>query len=264
MRLAGGQKNQPPGYHYSSADYDQFQIILVTAGEVGMLVHETVTLLRPGAVCFLPVGSAFSLSCDASGAGYRGIFSIYTDLAEDDAALQAAVGPLWTGPARPLRSSPELRQIGDLLRAEMQQPRRRSRQLHRHLCGCFMELGIRLAAEQDEELVGRPENAAFWVERASQVIERSIYANQFVEQTVRDIGIGYRQLCRHFRAVRGQTPKQYQLRCRLQEAKRLLHGTNQSVTAIALDLGFSSSQHFATVFRRLEGTTPSAFRRRQA
>jgi AraC-like DNA-binding protein len=33
-----------------------------------------------------------------------------------------------------------------------------------------------------------------------------------------------------------------------------------SITAMAVSLGFSSSQHFARVFRQLTGTTPTTYR----
>jgi AraC family transcriptional regulator len=34
-----------------------------------------------------------------------------------------------------------------------------------------------------------------------------------------------------------------------------------TLTEIALGSGFASSSHFASVFRRITGTTPSAYRR---
>jgi AraC-like DNA-binding protein len=37
-----------------------------------------------------------------------------------------------------------------------------------------------------------------------------------------------------------------------------------SITEIAYALGFSSSQHFATVFRKYYGTSPSRFRKKIA
>jgi AraC-like DNA-binding protein len=59
----------------------------------------------------------------------------------------------------------------------------------------------------------------------------------------------------------GCTPKAHLLRRRVQRAKRLLAEGRASVLAIALEVGFGSSQHFATTFRRLAGMTPMAYRR---
>lgn len=66
---------------------------------------------------------------------------------------------------------------------------------------------------------------------------------------------------KHFCALIGLPPLQYLMRLRLQRAKEWMErGAN--VTEIAHGLGFSSSQYFATVFRKYEGFTPSEFRRR--
>ena len=70
--------------------------------------------------------------------------------------------------------------------------------------------------------------------------------------------VSFRQ---HFCALMGLPPLQYLMRLRLQCAKEwMARGTN--LTDIAHGLGFSSSQYFATVFRKYEGFTPSEFRRR--
>ena len=53
----------------------------------------------------------------------------------------------------------------------------------------------------------------------------------------------------------------YLLHLRIQEAmKRLTHQPELSITDIALDLEFSSSQYFATVFKRYTALMPSQFR----
>ncbi|MFW5846112.1 MAG: helix-turn-helix transcriptional regulator [Planctomycetota bacterium] len=73
------------------------------------------------------------------------------------------------------------------------------------------------------------------------------------------LGLGYRQLTRHFVAAMGMAPKQYQLLRRIEEAQRLLQQTRLSITSIAVELGFPSSQHFATQFKRITGSRPSQF-----
>jgi len=47
---------------------------------------------------------------------------------------------------------------------------------------------------------------------------------------------------------------------RLRMAKRLLADTDSPLTEIAYDVGCASPQHFSTLFRKLEGVTPSAWR----
>ena len=58
----------------------------------------------------------------------------------------------------------------------------------------------------------------------------------------------------------GLSPADYYLRQRLVEAKQLLRQSSSGITDIALSLGFSSSQYFATVFKKQIGLTPSEYR----
>jgi AraC-like DNA-binding protein len=59
----------------------------------------------------------------------------------------------------------------------------------------------------------------------------------------------------------GIAPHEYLLRARVERARGLL-GEGVSVTEVAMQCGFSSSQHFATVFRRFTRCTPTAWRRK--
>jgi AraC-like DNA-binding protein len=63
-----------------------------------------------------------------------------------------------------------------------------------------------------------------------------------------------------FRAETGFTPHAYLTRQRIEAAKLLL-AEDVTVTEIARRFGFCSSQHFATVFKKLEGVSPSDFGR---
>lgn len=59
----------------------------------------------------------------------------------------------------------------------------------------------------------------------------------------------------------GRTPLEQITEMRVAEACRLLADPRRSVTDVALDLGFCSSQYFSAVFRRARGCTPSAWRK---
>jgi AraC-like DNA-binding protein len=74
-------------------------------------------------------------------------------------------------------------------------------------------------------------------------------------------GISIPHLTEVFRRDFGQTPWQYLMRYRIELAAGLLATSNRPITEIALDFGFSSSQHFANTFRKLRGRSPSQERR---
>lgn len=68
------------------------------------------------------------------------------------------------------------------------------------------------------------------------------------------------QFYKRFTAEVGLTPADYHLRLRIVVAKQLLRNTQDRITDIALQLGLSSSQYFATVFKRVVGMTPGEYR----
>lgn len=66
-----------------------------------------------------------------------------------------------------------------------------------------------------------------------------------------------------FRTAVGKTPHQFLLHCRVEAAKDMLLRAESSLSAIAVDTGFSDQAHFTRVFRRLTGRTPALWRREQ-
>lgn len=66
---------------------------------------------------------------------------------------------------------------------------------------------------------------------------------------------------RAFRAATGETPRQYLIGARLRAAAdRLLEGA-ESITEIALGVGFNDISHFNATFRQAFGTSPRAWRK---
>lgn len=66
-------------------------------------------------------------------------------------------------------------------------------------------------------------------------------------------------LTQAFQQVEGVPLYRYHLRLRLARALDLL-AAYDDLTALGLDLGFSSHSHFTTAFSQAYGRTPSAFR----
>lgn len=62
----------------------------------------------------------------------------------------------------------------------------------------------------------------------------------------------------------GLSPAQYMLTRKIDRAQAMLAAGDRNVTQIAMDLGFSSSGYFATVFGRFTGKSPTAFAKSQA
>jgi AraC-like DNA-binding protein len=81
-----------------------------------------------------------------------------------------------------------------------------------------------------------------------------------VQRVAADLGMSQFHFIRLFKAVFGETPKQWQVRARMEKAKQLLMLTDTSVTDICLEVGFSSLGTFSAVFARRVGMPPSSYR----
>jgi len=73
-------------------------------------------------------------------------------------------------------------------------------------------------------------------------------------------GLKRTQFMEMLRLHTGDTPTGLLNRLRIERARRLLRETSRSITEIAFECGFCSSQYFARVFRSLTGIPASEFR----
>jgi len=83
-----------------------------------------------------------------------------------------------------------------------------------------------------------------------------------VEDVATRLGMSTRSLQRSLREA-GTTYRAELDAFRIRRAQELLLKYDRPLSWVALEVGFSSSQHFATAFRRALGETPSAWRARE-
>jgi AraC-like DNA-binding protein len=83
-----------------------------------------------------------------------------------------------------------------------------------------------------------------------------------VRQVARRAGVSPFHFIRQMEALFGATPHQLRVRARLEAAKRELAAGDLSVTAVCMELGFSSLGSFSGAFTRRVGVSPSHFRAR--
>lgn len=81
-----------------------------------------------------------------------------------------------------------------------------------------------------------------------------------LQEIAREVGGSPVYLTQVFQRVEGVPLYRYQLRLRLARALDLI-GRYDDLSALSLDLGFSSHSHFSAAFRRAYGRSPTAFRK---
>lgn len=97
------------------------------------------------------------------------------------------------------------------------------------------------------------------VDRAKLVLASDLARRWTLAAVAAEVRCSPVYLTQVFQQVEGQPLYRYQLRLRLARALDLL-GQYDDLTALGLDLGFSSHSHFSASFREVYGRSPSAFR----
>jgi AraC-like DNA-binding protein len=83
--------------------------------------------------------------------------------------------------------------------------------------------------------------------------------NYSLTDLAEEAGLSLSRFKTKFKAQMGIAPHEFILRCKVETAKKFLRDQNRNVTDTAMELGFSSSQYFATVFKRFTQQTPLEF-----
>jgi AraC-like DNA-binding protein len=84
-----------------------------------------------------------------------------------------------------------------------------------------------------------------------------------LERLARKAGLPARRISTAINRLTGKNISQYVNDCRVAEACELLIRSEQPVTTIMFDVGFQTKSNFNREFRRVTGTSPSAYRARR-
>jgi AraC family transcriptional regulator len=81
-----------------------------------------------------------------------------------------------------------------------------------------------------------------------------------LEELADAAGVSITHFSRMFRESTGQSPHQFVLHRKVDRAKELLRAAEMRVLDVAVACGFKNQQHFARVFRRVCGASPTEYR----
>ncbi|MBB1283788.1 helix-turn-helix transcriptional regulator [Flavisolibacter sp. BT320] len=98
--------------------------------------------------------------------------------------------------------------------------------------------------------------------KLEQTLREDLSHQWTVEEMAALVGLGITAFSEKVKNYTGFSPLNYLINIRISEAIKLLKRPDVHITDIALDVGFYSSQHFATTFKKLTGYTPSEFRKK--
>ena len=100
-----------------------------------------------------------------------------------------------------------------------------------------------------------------WVQEAATLLSEHCTEDIRISELAARFYMEQNSFIRRFKTYMGQTPKEYQITCRMKRATALLADSDMSLLEIAARCGFASHSFFSKTFKRVFGITPTEYRR---
>lgn len=120
-------------------------------------------------------------------------------------------------------------------------------------------IGLALAKVDARRWLTRAELASL-MEEARQVLSSDLSRPLTTREVAQKVGLSEHHFIRSFAHQYGKPPRDYRAFARMREAKRLIEETQQSVSDVAVQVGFGSASSFSRQFRLCFGRSPSQAR----
>jgi AraC family transcriptional regulator len=116
--------------------------------------------------------------------------------------------------------------------------------------------GFELLSDQNKQLIEQVKNLLIHKVQTGEIEEHFSLTKFLTKHIHKD----YSSISRLFSEVEGITLEQFFILQKIEKAKELLIYRELALSEIAYHLGYSSSQHLSSQFKRVTGMTPSQFR----
>ena len=97
--------------------------------------------------------------------------------------------------------------------------------------------------------------------KAVAFIKKNIDQNFSLEDLADHVHLSVSHFKTKFKSEIGTSPADFVQRQKIEKSEKLLRDSNSSITEIAYSLGYPSSQHFSSVFKKYTGKSPSEFKK---
>jgi len=220
--------------------------------------------VRPGELCVVGAGAApMELCWRALGPGRSIEFlDLYLDPgalsaeSEGERAAARSLEPIW-GVVR----DPLLTELLGSVGRELEQPAS-SEELFGDLTTTLfaLQLGRAHGVSGAPPAPRRSGLPPFVLKRVQEYVASHLAGTIRLQRLAALAGLSPFHFSRAFKASTGLSPHAYVVHCRISESKRLLSGSNLTISDVARRTGFSGAAQLSRRFRACTGTTPTAFR----
>ncbi len=150
--------------------------------------------------------------------------------------------------------------IGKVLDADSERDKSsRIRLLVNNLLLLLLDLLVVDEVSLNEELTNSSRSVKLFLKE----LEINLSENWTVEKMAESSGVGLTRFTHHCKQLTNLTPMKYLMLKRIEKSKRMLRNQSDlSISDVAYLCGFSTSQYFATIFKKQEKCTPVMYRKK--
>jgi AraC-like DNA-binding protein len=271
MRVRGSlffcDLRQAPWRH-EFADTSATSFHVVRRGECWVTRDEHTDYLGPGDMVLIEAGKDHVLSSDPPGLRTRNpgaetmLLCGYWEFHQEAALPLSELIPQYCIlRAAEIHKNPWLSNVVDQLSAEYLSQRPGAELVIDKLTEIVIVELIRISFGRSEESRLIRALGDRHVTAALEQLHRSPGDPWTIDKLARHVGLSRAALARRFRELVGQPVFGYLTRIRIQRARELLQDSTMPIWEVANNVGYESDISFARAFRKLEGQTPTQFRK---
>ncbi len=251
--VSGGYERCAPDYVIQRTTFPYHAIEFVAQGKGSLRLAEKEYLLRPGTAFFYGPGIAQYISTDSTETLEK-YFVNFTGKHAVELLRQHAMAP---GNVARGFAPAEIQSIFD----DMIQNALKASRFSPRICELLLEQLILKLAEcrMPWEAAQTPAFATY--QRCRRHIQSHYLRLRTQAQAARECHVDPAYLCRLFRRYDHQTPYQYLMRLKMNQAAERLQNPGTLVKKVAAELGFSDPFYFSRAFKSVFGLSPDGFRR---
>ncbi|PCJ62638.1 MAG: hypothetical protein COA79_03735 [Planctomycetota bacterium] len=233
-----GFKNHQKGYSYKTKNYWRDQVLLVQNGSLLLKTNKIISKIKTDQLILFPKHSQFELECLKH---YNGLF-----FAGENISLKSSE-------ATSFICNETIKQLFLLIESELQSPNPHLELMDSIINSILIKLNKPINKIHKLSTIEYQKNLA---QQIKSILEVSVHSNTSTEVLLEHLNLSYKQLSRYFQKYFNCSIKKYQIKLRIEKVKELLIQEKISVTTVAYELGFSSSQHLSNQFKLITNCTP--------
>jgi AraC-like DNA-binding protein len=251
--ISGGCEHCASNYEIHRATFPFYSIEYVVRGQGTLKLQNRNHVLKPGSIFSYGPGVRQDIIANSKDPPVK----YFVDFTGEKSEEILRLCRLSAGSAAQVFPATELQSIFD----EIIRCGQRSSPLSQELCAKLLEC---MALEIAES--GAPHHTAealsFTTYRqCRQHIEKNFQRLKTLRQVAQECHLNAAYLCRLFQRYDHQSPFQYLLRLKLNQAAEMLNQPGALVKNVADQIGFGDPYHFSRAFKTVFGISPGAFRR---